>query len=241
MPESEKQRLAQFTKGEELPERFASRFQYPIIPGTRVKTADERSQDSLYDASGELLRSSIEAFENDSLKDLTGLGPNLMAKFNAMRENGLSFGDVRVRAAAVNALAEKILALSGKAVTDRERAILGNALPDLSMDSGTTLLEKSMVLHQTLRRLEYQKNMNLNPAEMEQLVTLSGSELETNRRRQLMVLDALQKSQRNGRGKDTDTITVGKKTFTRKEAKELVREANELDFKILTRNLRKLQ
>lgn len=238
--------LKAYKGDKQLPEWLASRFRAPVIPGSQKKTIEDIARSQFNDAASELLKSASTAYGDGKLEVLTGPGQNFMAKIKGMQSNGLTLGDVKTRADAVNAMALKILELSGKAVSDSERRILSTPLPDLGMDSDTTLLYKAMLTSQVSRRLQYMKAMKLNDAEMEALKNAAEPDLKKNISMQLNVLSALNKSAKLGVTKGEDQIEIpipgskgGLKT-TRQKAQDLLRQLSQKDFTIFTDKLKTL-
>jgi hypothetical protein len=159
-----------------------------------------------------------------------------------MQSGGLSLGDVKTRGDAVNAMALKILDLSGKAVTESERRILSTPLPDLGMDSDTTLLYKAILMNQVSRRTQYMKALKLNDSEMAALKTAAEPEMKKNMDRQLSILNSLNLSAKRGVTKSDSKIQVtlpgGRPIeMTRQEARDLMLKLSRGDFDIMTKTL----
>lgn len=239
---SQESALKAFKGDQPLPEWLAARFKHEVLPGTGRKTADDNVRSQFDDAANELFRSATDSYSTGKLDSLTGLWPNFSTKLKSMQSGGLSLGDVKTRSDAVNAMALKILDLSGKAVTESERRILSTPLPDLSMDSDTTLLYKSILLNQVSRRMQYLRGMKLTDPEMNALKSAAEPELKKNMDRQLAILTSLGQAAKIGNTDPKGTVTIsipGAKPLpmTRQEARDLLLKLSRSDFDILTKSL----
>ncbi len=243
--------LKSYTKNEDpenLPPRFLSKFKGRLIGGAKT-TDEQRVQTEFRSSIRSLADDSMSLFANNKLGEVTGIPGGWVTQFKAMMPAGVDISNIKTRSEAVNTMANYILAKSGKAVTENERRILMQSLPNLDRDSAPTLMQKTLVLQVLARRMSFQQGMRLSDDEMDSLMrSPSGRRAADMDKKIYNILDAVNKATRNGQ----KAVTVygppdpktGKRASvqfnSRQGALDAARATMEEDFALLTKGIKEV-
>lgn len=191
----------------------SSRFTDAVGSPIKEKTERAAARQNYYQALSELTRLSANAFASNRPDNISGLFENFENTLKAMTGN-LPAEAIAIRQASIDAIATRILELSGKAVTNQERTLYMKSLPNLATDAPETFVAKSMILKHMLDVRQAFGELRVSDQDVDKLYsTRAGSILATMARVKFNKLEQLRTMVASGK-----PMTIGNKVYTDPQA-----------------------
>ena len=179
--------------------------------GPRIKEPTERAnaKRAYYESLSDLTRKSVNAFASRDDSDISGLFDSFENNLKAMTGE-LSPEAISIRQSAIDTISTRILELSGKAVTNQERALYMKALPNINSDAPATFVAKAMTLKHMLDMRKMFADARLRDDEIDRLYSTRGGQILANMAAtQFRKIDEFRNATAAGK-----PITIGNKTYT---------------------------
>lgn len=185
------------------------RFTDWVGPAIKEPTERASAKSAYYTSLAQLTRDAVNAYASHNDENISGL-------YNTFDNNIKAFaGDlppeaIAIRQSAVDTIATRILELSGKAVTNQERALYMKALPNLTTDAPSTFVAKSMILKHMLDTRKMFAEGRMTDAEIDKFYsTTGGQRLAKMAEVQFDLINRFRESAANGK-----PFVLGNKTYT---------------------------
>ena len=151
------------------------RFTDWVGPAIKEPTERASAKSAYYTSLSQLTRDAVNAYANHGDDNISGLYTTFDNNIKAFAGD-LPPEAIAIRQSAVDTIATRILELSGKAVTNQERALYMKALPNLTTDAAPTFVAKAIILKHMLDTRKMFAEGRMTDAEIDKFYSTTGGQ-----------------------------------------------------------------